>query len=442
MKMALLFSGRRILQARKLLISNPRNTGYVVLLPEIGDISADPLSQNDGLPEFSNVTIENCTASIAKQTLEFESGVKKIEKDLESKDVDIVKYMLEPLEILCTPLELTWGISKTLYLGNNTLIPTKTYLPIHERARRARSTKYHNDKIYKAVKNELSKEKEWDSEVKRVLDKFLLEGKLNGLELEGKNAEKLKETWNKLTSEKQQFKRKIDVQNQKFSHTISDYNIVREFPKDLLEKISADTRNILNGPWKITLQPHIYLPTMQYCPDREIRWNLWQALVKRGSGYSDKESATSIHIEEIRSQRHLMAELLGYKSFVDMSMQTKMAGSIENVKNSINTLLEKAKPAQDAEIKSLHDFATQNGFNYEQLELWDVPYWRRKQEMSVYNFNADEYKEYLPYPSVLRGLFKLSEKLFNIVIKQRKDVSTWHKDVEFYDILEPHCSAP
>ncbi|KAK9881511.1 hypothetical protein WA026_016391 [Henosepilachna vigintioctopunctata] len=441
--MSMLIRSGRILCSKKLLTVNPRNVGYIVLLPEIGDdTSKDQLSQSNGLPEFGNYTIENCTAAIARQTLEFESAVRKIERDIASSNINIEKDVLERLELISSPLELTWGISKTLYFGNNTLIPTKTYLPIHERARRARITKYNNIKIYNAVRNALSSEKEMDSEVKTVLKKFSLEGKLNGLNLKENELQMLKECLNKLTSEKHVLKQKIEVQTHQFSHTITEYNTVRDFPKDLLEITSMDSRNYLNGPWKITLQPNIYIPTMQYCPDREIRWNLWHRIVTRGSGYLDRDKATGIHIEEIRYQRHEVAKLLGYDTFADMSMETKMAGSVENVKKTINILLEKAKPAQDLEMKKLYDFSVENGFKYDRLELWDVPYWRKRQELLKHGFNSEEYKKYFPYPKVLQGLFQLCEKLFNVVLKHRKEVSTWHKDVKYYDVLEPHCSAP
>lgn len=441
--MALISAGRRILYSKKFLISPPRNIGYIVLLPEIGDVpTKDQPLLKDNLPEFSNVTIENCTAFIAKQALEFESEVKKIERNIESKHVDINKDVLEPLEISSAPFQLTWAISKTLYLGNKTGVPTKTYLPIHERARRARSAKYNNVKIYEAIKKELSEEKNHESELKRVLKKFYIEGKLNGLDLDDKKREIMRQALVKLNTEKQHFKQKIEYQNENFTHTIQNYDNVRDFPEDLLKAVSVDSSNPLKGPWKVTLHPNIYSEVMQYCPDREIRWNLWQALVIRGSGYLEKDKYTGGHLEEIRNKRQEMAELLGYKTFADMSMETKMAGSVEIVKNTINNLLEKAKPAQNEELKNLYEFAIQNGFNYSQLELWDVPYWRKKQELLEYKFNVENYRKYFPYPIVLKGMFKLCENLFGVVIKQRNDVSTWNKDVKFYDVLDSQSSAP
>lgn len=36
----------------------------------------------------------------------------------------------------------------------------------------------------------------------------------------------------------------------------------------------------------------------------------------------------------------------------------------------------------------------------------------------------------------------MSEKLFNIKIKERTDVKAWHKTVKYFDIFEPHSSSP
>jgi Zn-dependent oligopeptidase len=42
-----------------------------------------------------------------------------------------------------------------------------------------------------------------------------------------------------------------------------------------------------------------------------------------------------------------------------------------------------ALPAQQKEIDSLQEFAKSRGFD-DQLEQWDVAYWRRKQRASLF----------------------------------------------------------
>ena len=415
-------------------------------VPEIGEDlpEKNPLLQNDGLPEFNNITIEQCMAAIAKQTLELESGVRDIEKLLQEKEpTNIFKEVFQVLEEIGAPLDLTWGLAKTLYLGNSTLMPTKSYLSIHDRAKRARAAKFNSTPIYECVKKELLKEnvKRSDEET-RVLKKFALEGKLNGLELPDSSKIGLKQILNKLTTERTQFKQKVDICSKQFSHIIHDVNVVRDFPPDLLKMVAQNSDKFLEGPWKITLEPNIYMPVMENCPDREIRWNVWQALVNRGSGYGDRDLATGIHLEGIRYARRDLAKLLGFETYADMSMETKMAESVTNVNNMLHVLLERAKPAQDKELENLYEFALERGFRGSRIELWDVPYWRNKQRNSLFNYKEEVFKEYFPLQTVLTGLFELCEKLFNVTIKQRNNISTWHKDVKFYDIFEHHQSAP
>lgn len=58
----------------------------------------------------------------------------------------------------------------------------------------------------------------------------------------------------------------------------------------------------------------------------------------------------------------LIEIILGYKSYADMSMETKMAGSRSEVNRVLGLLLERARPAQDEELDNLLIFANEHGF--------------------------------------------------------------------------------
>lgn len=382
-------------------------------------------------------------AAIGKQTLDFEEDVKLIEKKLtNSKKVNLFEDVFDPLEKLGAPLDMTWGVSKMLYLGNSSLMPTKSYMAIHERAKRARAAKFNSYLIYEACLRSSNDDSNKTDEQKRLIQKFVLEGKLNGLLLDSNKKACLQENLNKITKEKYIFKTKTEFSTKKFSHTIKNSEVVQDFPPDLLKLIAEDPSKYSDGPWRVTLQPQIYIPFMEYCPERDLRYKAWYAMVGRGSGYGDRELMTSLNLEELRFLRRDQANILGYETYADMSMETKMAGSVENVQHLLKTLLEYAKPAQEKELNHLYDFAKERGFEGTSIELWDVPYWKRKQQKTVFSYNEKEIQQYFPLPKVLDGLFELCEKLFSITIKQRSNVSTWHKDVKYYDIFEPHSSPP
>lgn len=410
-------------------------------VPEIGEDlpSTNPHLSADGLPEFNNVTIERCIAIIGRQALDVEKTVKRCEQVLEArngKQADLFADVLRPIEESEAQLETTWGLAKCLYLGNSTLMPTKSYLLINERARKAKYNKFNSLPVFAAISDALANATDQLSdEQRRLLTKYTLEGKLNGVALSSTNKAVLYKTMDKLREERTKFKGKVDASVRHFSHIIPDYNQVREFPTDVLQSLAADPANPAQGPWKVTLQANVYNSFLAHCQDRTLRWNLWQAQTRLCSGYSEKNLSNSVHLEEIRHLRQTQAKLLGYATFMDMSLETKMAASVAEVRSVLDDLLDYARPAQDHELSALQEFAGRGG-QPQKLELFDVPFWQRKQLKAEHKYDEDIIREYFPLPKVLDGVFEMFEHLFRVKIVERDAVSTWHKDVRFYDVFD------
>lgn len=416
-------------------ISN-RNAGYIVLVPEIGEDThaADGVLKPDGLPAFNDITIENCLGAIGQQAGLVEKTVKNFENDIQENKVNVsnLRGIFEELDKVAGPLDTTWGIAKALYLGNSTLIPTKSYMNIHERARIARASKYNSKVLYDA----LSQQKDNVQGVEaRLLQRFLLEGKLNGLTHTEDKRETLRDILVQLGKERASFKNKVNMAVHTFGHTINDYNLVRDFPVTLLEAISKDSNSLTEGPWKITLQPQIVEGFLKYCPDRMQRWNVWQANVRKASGQQERSLENSTHLQGIRALRKRQANLLGYPNYAAMSMQTKMIKSVDNLKQVFANLVKFAGPAQSTEIEQLQNFAIESGFQ-NKLDVYDVAYWQRKHLIANHQLNEEQLREYFPLPNVFTGLFKLSENLFNIRIVERQNVEVWQPAVKYYDVFD------
>jgi len=131
----------------------------------------------------------------------------------------------------------------------------------------------------------------------------------------------------------------LQVATEAFQQIIGDGSMTRDFPPSLLLATAKDPSKPGQGPWTVTLKQSVASTFMQYCPMRELRWNVWQAGVRRCSNEGDRELNNSVHIEKLRSLRKDQAKLLGYESFADMSMQTKMAGKVDTVRSMVATLL-------------------------------------------------------------------------------------------------------
>ena len=248
---------------------------------------------------------------------------------------------------------------------------------------------------------------------------------------------------------------KLGELSTKFSNNVLDatnewYLILRDqdqidgLPERVLELMSSAAKEFLeksekpnskNGPWKLSLDIPTYTAFMTYSKNRTLREKLYKAFVSRAS---QGEKDNSVLIEEILLLRLKQAKLLGYNSWADLSLSNKMAKEIKNVEILLEELRIPAFNTAKSELKVLNDFASENGFNNSQnLEPWDISYWSEQLRKVKLDLDQEALRPWFPLNDVLKGLFKLTENLFEIkVVEANGEAPTWHKDVLFFNIFD------
>lgn len=415
--------------------------GYIVLLPEVNPekLDTNPLYKS-GLPDFENISPEKCNSTFGKYILDFEHAVREAENKVlapdKEKGIDIFEDVIDHFEEAGAQLESTWGLLKTLYTVDNKLMPHETYVPLHDRARKARSMKYTSRHLYNLFKGcDVSKLTE---EEQRVVSKYRIEGKLNGLELGAEGSELFAQISNKLARERDDFSRRVKISASKYSHLITDGLVTREFPEDLRQTMANRNGKEVEGPWRVDLS--MLNRFLKFCPDRKLRWNVWLASRQVASIESGSELNNSATIETIRKYRRDIANILGYISYAHMSMETKMAGSLAKVNEILDILLDKAREFQEKEIIEMQDFAEDRGFRGK-LELWDIPFWERRQKFELYSWDERIVREYFPYEKVMSGLIEMCSERFALRFEE-SSARTWHQDVKLYHIYDQESSKP
>lgn len=79
----------------------------------------------------------------------------------------------------------------------------------------------------------------------------------------------------------------------------------------------------------------------------------------------------------------------------------------------ISSLLGKAKQYQEVELEQLQTYAASRGFD-EDIEVYDVEFLKRKQRRTLLGMSDEDFRDYLPLPKVLTGIFRLCESLFDL----------------------------
>ncbi|KAF0690229.1 Aste57867_18376 [Aphanomyces stellatus] len=188
-----------------------------------------------------------------------------------------------------------------------------------------------------------------------------------------------------------------------------------------------DHATAANGPWKLSLETPVLSRVLEHCSNRALREKLYCANVAKASA---PPFDNSIVIEEILHLRQETARLLGFESYAELSLTTKMAPSVAAVDDMIESLRSKCYDKSVAEVEQLAVFASTHG-QAEPLAPWDLASARVQSE--EYDFDEEELKQYFPLPRVLAGLFEWVKQLFGIQVEAADgDEETWHPDVLFF----------
>ncbi|CED72622.1 oligopeptidase A [Aliivibrio wodanis] len=200
-------------------------------------------------------------------------------------------------------------------------------------------------------------------------------------------------------------------------------------------KAAAEAKE-LDG-WLLTLEMPSYIPIMTYADNKPLRREIYEAFVTRASDRgpnAGKWDNTDLISEELQL-RHEVSRLLGFASYSEKSIATKMAESPTQVLGFLNDLAAKAKPQGEREVEELKAFVKEE-FDIDELDLWDVTYYSEKLKQKLYQISDEELRPYFPESKAVSGLFEVLNRLFGMTVVEREGVDVWHESVRFFDIFD------
>ena len=139
-------------------------------------------------------------------------------------------------------------------------------------------------------------------------------------------------------------------------------------------------------------------------------------------------------IKQILQLRQEAAQLLGFNSYAEVSLATKMAQTPAEVIDFLQSLGERAKPFAQQDLAELRAFAAEQ-YGMQDLQAWDVGYYGEKLREARYGFSDEEVKQYFPEGPVLAGMFKVVETIYGLKI-HATHAPVWHPDVRFFSLTD------
>lgn len=299
--------------------------------------------------------------------------------------------------------------------------------------------------LYKAYK-QIREGEEWNDLVpaqKRILEGRLMQAELSGIGLEGEKKKRFNELISHLNELQSKYNANVLDAIKNFSLIVRDKKLMDGVPENVFQLASnaynysrLETDPISSpeeGPWKLSLNPPVYLPVMRHCINRDVREKLYRGQILKASIGSYDNSENIVDQLSIRKE---MARILGFNSYADLSLTKKMAPDVKTVKTFLHELRDASWDAGKKDLEEIEQFAQEAGFT-EPLMPWDCSFWGERLKEEKFNLSEDELKDYFPLPKVLNGLFDLCHTLFGITIQPAHfKAPVWHMDVSYYTICD------
>lgn len=422
--------------------------------------TTNPLLQNSQFTPYSEIKAEHILPAVKKAIEISQAKLEEILKLLDSGEVLTFQNVMLALINMDEALDNAWTPVENLL----SLKGEKDIRDASEEARPLMVEFYNNysldERVYKLVKAYAATEeaKSLTGEEARHLEQSLRGFKLAGAELEGEDREEFKKLNLELSKLGQDFAN--NSMDSKFELVITNEADLAGLPEDEIQKakLKADevrkeraeknAKPIPENAWLFNLDAPSYLPFAKFADNGALRKEMYmqymnKATNKASNPYEDKDLNNEPLIAKIFAAKTRKAQLLGFKNYAELSLQTKMAESPEQVIEFLERLATKAKPLAEKEYAELVAFQKEIGYqntenNPEKIFPWDNAYLSEKLRKARYDLDTNEQKKYFELNNVITGMFEIAERVFDIKLVEsiHADVlkAKWNDEVIPYEI--------
>ena len=249
-------------------------------------------------------------------------------------------------------------------------------------------------------------------------------------------ADDKKEEYRKYTSELSEatliFGQNALAATNAFAINITNPAQVAELPDFVKEGLAAEAKARGQKGWTVTLKAPSYGPFMMYSSQRDIKEKLYRAYNSRALG---GEHDNSQIIRNITSLRMKIANLLGYKTHADYTLEERMAESAQNVNSFLEELRASTIEYAHKDYATISDYAHSKGLK-DKLMPWDWAYYTEKYKSEKYAINDEQVKPYLKLDNVIKGVFLLAEKLYGLKFVLNEQIQVYHPEVKAYEVYD------
>ena len=412
----------------------------------------NPLLPGHGLPPYGQFTPEAIGAGMPELLRQLEVVLDRHEAKLTTLEAPTWEQVMDPLHHLEERLRWAWGVVNHLTGVCDSDALRQVYSQQQPAVVRFYNRLGQSEPLYNALRQLQRQHREralpLDGVQQRILTAAVQSMELQGVGLEPEQRQAFGSARTRLAELSTSYSNHVLDATKAWSLLLNDPRQVDGLPESLRELMAAAAREAGHreataaaGPWQLGLDLPRYGPFLRYSRQRRLREQAYRAYVSRASaGDTDNRPL----IREILTLRHQQARRLGYDTWAQVSLVSKMAGSVEEIEQLVEELRRPSQLAAARELEQLRQLAKEMGApDGERLKPWDVSYWSEQLRRRRFDLDSEALRPWFPLEQVLEGLFGLCERLFAIrVLLADGEAPTWHKDVRFFQVVDQGQNTP
>lgn len=290
-----------------------------------------------------------------------------------------------------------------------------------------------DDTLFKNVKAVYENRSQLDltTEQDRLLESTYIEFVRNGALLNEEQKKRLREIDQRLSQLGPAFSENLLKSTNQFELYLKTPEEIAGLPEGVLEgaRHAAEAKG-RKDEYLFTLQAPSFLPFMQYGKHRHSREVIATALGRRA--FKNEFDNQPLILEMVKL-RHERACLLGYKNHAAFVLERRMAESPKQVSEFLKRLLGHVHSAAERDIAQVQEFAAkQDGIK--QLQPWDLSFYSEKLKESLFHFNDEELRPYFKLENVVKGVFDVAKRLYDLEFEAKANYPVYHPDVQVFEV--------
>lgn len=310
-----------------------------------------------------------------------------------------------------------------------------------------------NEKIWAVLRSAAAQAwvKELSPAKQRFVNQIIQSFQDQGADLSPEQKARKKAIEDEMSMLELEFSKNVQDSTEAWELIITDPAQLKGMSADWMTKAREDAAKHIHGEdtapaWRITLQSSSYAEVLRYCSVEATRKACWEGARTIGSGKYDNAPVVG-RIMELRRE---LAELQGFDTFADLTTLRRMVGGGKNALKFVDDMMQKVKPAFDAECQQVLDFVTKKtGRVTTELNPWDRSYYMRELAEELYDFDAESLRPYLSCNQLVDGMFTIFSNLYGISFTElpskclqegetapKHIIPTWHPEVRVFAVSD------